>query len=47
MDKSLSTRFKKIQATMEQNNISEKKIEKWVARLATVAKYKRVSADYK
>jgi hypothetical protein len=47
MDKSLATRFKKIQTYMESNEISEKKVNDWVARLNTVAKYKRITPDYK
>lgn len=47
MDKSLSTRVKKIQDYMEKNQVSQRRVKQWVARLSTVAKYKRVAPDYK
>lgn len=47
LNKSLKDKFEKIQNYMEENNISQKKVKNWVARLVVVIKYKRVSADYK
>lgn len=46
-DKSLKTRFTKIQKYMEEHEIQEKKGDKWIAKLQTVLKNKRVQASFK
>lgn len=47
MDKSLKNKFSKIEKYMAQYDISQKRVHTWVARLRTVAKYKRIQPDYK